>query len=153
MVFQKSLKLSSLFFILFLFLLLRLDEFHHPVFKFTDPFCCSPSLLLNPSIEFFSLLIVFFSSVICLVLSNIFYLYFNILTLFMSSVNIFMTVSLNPLISKLFISISLLSVSGVLFCSLGYILFLHFSYSLYWFLHIDKAATSRSLDRMVSCGR
>lgn len=36
--YQKSLKLSLLFFLFLLFL--RLNEFHCPVFKFTDPFCC-----------------------------------------------------------------------------------------------------------------
>ena len=61
----KSLKLSSLFCILFLpFVLLWLDEFHCPAFEFANTFSHSSSLLLKPSVIFFSFVIVFFRSVI-----------------------------------------------------------------------------------------
>lgn len=54
-----------LFYILFLFLL-RMDECHCPVFTFADPLFCFISLLLNPSTDLFSLVIVFFCSMISL---------------------------------------------------------------------------------------
>lgn len=48
---------------LFFFLFLQLDEFHSHVFEFTDTFF-HVDLFLNPSVEFFSSIVVFFSSVV-----------------------------------------------------------------------------------------
>lgn len=63
MVSHKSLKLSSLFSIIFFFPLLW-DEFD---FKFADPSFHLVSLLLN-STEFFSLVILLLKNMICLIL-------------------------------------------------------------------------------------
>lgn len=58
MVSRRSLGLFS--FSSFFFLLLRLDNFSWPVFKFSDSYVCS-NVLLIPSCEFFISVIVFFS--------------------------------------------------------------------------------------------
>lgn len=62
MVSHKSFSFFTLFYFLF-FLFLRLDEFHSHVIEFTDTFF-HVSLFLNPSVEFFSSIVVFFGSVI-----------------------------------------------------------------------------------------
>ena len=145
--FHKSFKQSSLYFILFvLFLLLWLYEFHYHVFEFTHPVFASYSLLLNSPNVFHSI-IVFFNSVTSIWYFNIFCLCWNSLFVhpfFLWAWQAFLWLLFLPY--KSLISVSLRSFSEV--WSYSFLeripLFLHFPWLCFGFYALDKSCLSHS---------
>ena len=132
MVSHGSFKLSPLFFALFLFLILCLDESHCPVFELTGLFSCSVLSAVVPPLLYFSVKL--YSSAPWLVFGSLMLSFFvEVLTVCIhfppSLVSIFMTIILNSLSGQSFTFISLRTFSEVysLFFHLEHFpLFFHF---------------------------
>lgn len=129
--------------IFFFLLCLQLDEFHCPVFKFTNPFFYLIWPVLKPSRGFLSSVILFFCSVISLWYFLIFSIAFETLTLFLHFSSDhgehLLTSILNSLVGKsvYFYFIKICFYKFIMFFGLKYIpLFFSFSLALHWFLCI-----------------
>lgn len=146
--------LSHLHSFLFFFLL-WLDDFHCPVFEFTDFFfsldtlwCWKP--VLNFSVHLFD----FYNSEFCLVLrfsASFLKFSLSLYIVLLTSLSIFMAINLNfyQVYHHFFIKLCFYSFSCFVWNILLY--FFIFLYSLCWFCALDKTATPPSLDRVVFC--
>ena len=131
-------------FSLFILMLFWFEEFHCPIFDFTDPFffhftsCAADTFYWVFQFTLCTLQLWDF----CLEISYIFYLFVEILTLFMHCSDLgehLYDHNLNPLSDKLLTSVSLRSISGVLPQSFVWNLFICFFIfldSLCWFLYL-----------------